>query len=59
MRCYETRSKLQKRVKVFVSKSFDLADRPINSYFERVMAAGIDIATAEDFTGESISQRVE
>jgi hypothetical protein len=47
-------------MRLFVSKSFDLADRPINSYFERVMgAAGLDIATAEDFTGESIPQRVE
>ena len=45
---------------VFVSKSFDLVDRPINSYFERVMmAAGIELVTAEDYTGESIPQRVE
>lgn len=47
-------------MKVFVSKSFDIGDRPINSYFERVMmAAGIDLVTAEDYTGESIPQRVE
>ena len=47
-------------MKIFVSKSFDLADREINSYFERIMiAAGLEIATAEDYTGESIAQRVE
>lgn len=47
-------------MRVFVSKSFEYYDRAINSYFERVMrAVGIDIATAEDFTGESISERVE
>jgi hypothetical protein len=47
-------------MKIFVSKSFDLADRAINSYFERLMiAAGLEIATAEDYTGESIPQRVE
>jgi len=47
-------------MKVFVSKSFDLKDRGLNSYFERLMkAAGLEIATAEDFTGESIPARVE
>ncbi len=47
-------------MKIFVSKSFDLADRELNSYFERIMkAAGLEIATAEDYTGESIPQRVE
>ena len=47
-------------MKIFVSKSFDIADRDINSYFERLMlAAELDIATAEDYTGESIPQRVE
>src|SRR5438105_4379968 len=47
-------------MRIFVSKSFDLADRVVNSYFERIMlAAGLEIATAEEFTGESISCRVE
>ena len=47
-------------MKIFVSKSFDLSDRDINCYFERLMtAAGLEIATAEDYTGESIPQRVE
>lgn len=47
-------------MKVFVSKSFDLSDREVNSYFERIMkASGIEIATAEDFTGESPSGKVE
>ena len=47
-------------MRVFVSKSFDVRDRPINSYFERIMTSvGIDVLTAEDFTGETIPQRVE
>ena len=47
-------------MKIFVSKSFDLSDREINWYFERLMtAAGLELATAEDYTGESIPQRVE
>ncbi len=47
-------------MRIFVSKSFDLADRGVNSYFERVMqAAGLEIATAEQFTGEPIPVRVE
>jgi hypothetical protein len=45
---------------VFVSKSFDLADRELNTYFERLLgAAGIPIATAEDYTDEPIPVRVE
>jgi len=45
---------------VFVSKSFDLADRELNGYFERLLgAAGIAIATAEDYTDEPIPVRVE
>lgn len=47
-------------MRVFVSKSFDFQDREVNSYFERIMeAVGIEIATAEDFTGETIPERVE
>ena len=47
-------------MKIFVSKSFDPADRDVNSYFERIMKAlGLQVLTAEDFTGESISVRVE
>jgi hypothetical protein len=47
-------------MRVFVSKSFDLADRDINSYFERLMqAAGVEIATAEEYTDEPIPVRVE
>ena len=47
-------------MRVFVSKSFDFADRGLNSYFERIMrAAGIDIATAEEYTDEPIPVRVE
>lgn len=47
-------------VRVFVSKSFDLADRDLNSYFERLMiAAGISIATAQGYTDEPIPVRVE
>jgi hypothetical protein len=45
---------------IFVSKSFELGDRDLNAYFERLMkAAGLDIVTAEDFTGEPIPVRVE
>jgi len=47
-------------MRIFVSKSFDLADRGVNSYFERLMqAAGLETATAEEFTGEPIPVRVE
>jgi hypothetical protein len=47
-------------MRAFVSKSFDLADREVNSYFERLMrAAGVDIATAEEYTDEPIPVRVE
>lgn len=47
-------------MKVFVSKSFDFSDREINSYFERLMkAAGVEIATAEEYTDEPIPVRVE
>ena len=47
-------------MRVFVSKSFDLADREVNSYFERLMqAAGIEIATVEEYTDEPIPVRVE
>lgn len=47
-------------MKVFVSKSFNLSDREINSYFERILnAAGIDTVTAENYTDESIPVRVE
>jgi hypothetical protein len=47
-------------MRIFVSKSFDIADRDVNSYFERVMkAVGLQIATAEEFTGEPIPLRVE
>jgi hypothetical protein len=47
-------------MRVFVSKSFELCDRGINSYFERLMqAAGVETATAEAYTDEPISVRVE
>src|SRR5262249_31364908 len=47
-------------MKIFVSKSFDLSDRNLNLYFERLMkAAGLSIATSEDYTDERISARVE
>jgi len=47
-------------MRIFVSKSFDLEDRDVNSYFERIMrAAGLDLATAEDFSGERPSTKVE
>lgn len=47
-------------MKVFISKSFDYLDREINSYFERILTAiGIEITTAENFTGETIPERVE
>lgn len=47
-------------VRVFISKSFAIEDRPINSYFERIMKAlRMDVLTAEDFTGETIPERVE
>jgi hypothetical protein len=47
-------------MRIFISKSFDLVDRDINLYFERLMtAAGLEITTAETYTGETIPQRVE
>lgn len=47
-------------MRIFVSKSVALADREVNLYFERVMkAVGLQIATAEEYTGEPISVRVE
>lgn len=47
-------------MRAFVSKSFNLADREVNSYFERLMhAAGIETATAEAYTDEPIPTRVE
>lgn len=47
-------------MRVFVSKSFDPGDRGVNSYFERLMqAAGVETATAEAYTDEPISARVE
>lgn len=47
-------------MKVFVSKSFNHKDRDINLYFEQIMkSVGIEIATAEDYTGETIPDRVE
>jgi len=47
-------------MRVFVSKSFDHADREINTYFERLMlAAGIQIVTAQGYTDEPIPVRVE
>lgn len=43
-----------------MSKSFEIADRQVNSYFERLMlAAGVEIATAEEYTDEPIPMRVE
>jgi len=47
-------------MRVFVSKSFELADRAVNSYFERLMqATGVEIATAEEYTDDPIPVRVE
>ena len=47
-------------MRVFVSKSFDHRDRDINAYFERLMKVlGIEVVTAEEYTGEPISVRVE
>jgi hypothetical protein len=47
-------------IKVFISKSFAYRDREINSYFERILTAlNIEIVTAENFTTETIPERVE
>jgi hypothetical protein len=45
---------------VFVSKSFEIADREINSYFERLMeAVGLEPVTAEGYTGDKATRHVE